>query len=126
METHRFFGLSQTRRTFPPAADSEFLRISRCIARSSSVCRARCMECGVPFCQSGVMMNGMVSGCPLHNLIPETNDLVYRGKWEQAYRLNQTHRLPEHITVCPALCRPPAPAVCMTGCALKGKRTAND
>ncbi len=41
---------------------------------------ARCMECGVPFCQSGMMMNGMVSGCPLHNLVPEWNDLVYHRK----------------------------------------------
>lgn len=73
----------------------------------------RCMECGVPFCQSGVMMNGMVSGCPLHNLIPETNDLIWRGKWEQAYRrLNQTHCLPEFTSrVCPALCE----AACTCG-----------
>ena len=42
----------------------------------------RCMECGVPFCQSGMMLNGMVSGCPLHNLIPEWNDLVYTGNLE--------------------------------------------
>ena len=43
---------------------------------------ARCMECGVPFCQFGGLVGGMTSGCPLHNLVPETNDLVYRGKWE--------------------------------------------
>ena len=45
---------------------------------------ARCMECGVPFCQSGVMMKGMVSGCPLNNLIPEWNDLIYTGNWQEA------------------------------------------
>ena len=67
---------------------------------------ARCMACGVPFCQAGVMIAGMASGCPLHNLVPETNDLVYRGKWEQAYhRLSITHGLPEFTSrVCPALC----------------------
>ena len=47
---------------------------------------ARCMDCGVPFCHSGVMMNGMMTGCPLHNLIPEWNDLIYKGQWEEAYR----------------------------------------
>ena len=43
------------------------------------------MACGVPFCQSGMMLGGMASGCPLHNLVPETNDLVYTGNWKQAY-----------------------------------------
>ena len=57
---------------------------------------ARCMECGVPFCQAGTMIAGMASGCPLHNLIPEVNDLVYQGNWEQAYvRLAKTHSVPE-------------------------------
>ena len=66
----------------------------------------RCMECGVPFCQAGCMIGGMASGCPLHNLVPETNDLVYHGNWEQAYyRLSKTHGLPEFTSrVCPALC----------------------
>lgn len=66
----------------------------------------RCMACGVPFCQAGVMIAGMASGCPLHNLVPETNDLVYQGNWEQAYmRLSITHGLPEFTSrVCPALC----------------------
>ena len=41
---------------------------------------ARCMDCGVPFCQAGMMIGGMASGCPLNNLIPEWNDLVYHGK----------------------------------------------
>ena len=67
---------------------------------------ARCMECGVPFCQSGMMLGGMASGCPLHNLVPETNDLVYTGNWKQAYlRLSKTHSFPEFTSrVCPALC----------------------
>lgn len=67
---------------------------------------ARCMSCGIPFCQAGAMIAGMASGCPLHNLVPETNDLVYKGKWEQAYnRLSRTHGLPEFTSrVCPALC----------------------
>ena len=67
---------------------------------------ARCMACGVPFCQAGAMIAGMASGCPLHNLVPETNELVYRGNWEQAYkRLSRTHGLPEFTSrVCPALC----------------------
>ena len=67
---------------------------------------ARCMECGVPFCQSGCMIGGMASGCPLHNLVPETNDLVYRGNLRQAYlRLSKTHSFPEFTCrVCPALC----------------------
>lgn len=67
---------------------------------------ARCMACGVPFCQSGMMLGGMASGCPLHNLVPETNDLVYMGNWKQAYlRLSKTHSFPEFTSrVCPALC----------------------
>ncbi|MCC8028287.1 MAG: glutamate synthase subunit beta [Lachnospiraceae bacterium] len=67
---------------------------------------ARCMECGVPFCQSGMMLMGMASGCPLHNLVPEWNDLVYRGNWDQAYeRLIKTNNFPEFTSrVCPALC----------------------
>ena len=57
---------------------------------------ARCMDCGVPFCHSGVMMNGMMTGCPLHNLIPEWNDLIYKGQWEEAYRrLSHTAPFPE-------------------------------
>lgn len=64
------------------------------------------MECGVPFCQYGGMIAGMTSGCPLHNLVPEINDLVYTGNWEQAYkRLEKTHCFPEFTgRVCPALC----------------------
>ena len=74
---------------------------------------ARCMECGVPFCQAGTMIAGMASGCPLHNLVPEVNDLVYHGNWEQAYvRLSKTHSFPEFTSrVCPALCE----AACTCG-----------
>ncbi len=74
---------------------------------------ARCMECGVPFCQSGMMIGGMASGCPLHNLVPEWNDLVYTGNWKQAYsRLKKTNNFPEFTSrVCPALCE----AACTCG-----------
>ena len=67
---------------------------------------ARCMDCGVPFCQSGMTIKGMTSGCPLNNIIPEWNDLVYTGNWEQAYnRLHKTSNFPEFTSrVCPALC----------------------
>ncbi len=67
---------------------------------------ARCMDCGVPFCHSGIMLNRMVSGCPLHNLMPEFNDLVYRGMEDYAYaRLNKTNNFPEFTShVCPAPC----------------------
>lgn len=67
---------------------------------------ARCMDCGVPFCQSGMMIGGMASGCPLGNLIPEWNDLIYTGNMEQALlRLLKTINFPEFTSrVCPALC----------------------
>jgi glutamate synthase (NADPH/NADH) small chain len=45
---------------------------------------ARCMDCGVPFCHTGKLIGGMASGCPINNLIPEWNDLVYRGLWREA------------------------------------------
>ena len=74
---------------------------------------ARCMDCGVPFCQSGVIMNGAVSGCPLHNLIPEWNDMVYNGNLQHALsRLLKTNSFPEFTgRVCPALCE----AACTCG-----------
>ena len=67
---------------------------------------ARCMDCGVPFCQAGMVLMGMVSGCPLHNLVPEWNDQVFRGNWKYAYqRLKKTNNFPEFTArVCPALC----------------------
>ena len=67
---------------------------------------SRCMECGVPFCQSGQQIGAMFSGCPLNNLIPEWNDLLYRDAWKRAYhRLKLTNSFPEFTSrVCPALC----------------------
>lgn len=67
---------------------------------------ARCMDCGVPFCQAGMMIKGMTSGCPLNNLIPEWNDLLYTGNWKEAYnRLHKTSNFPEFTSrVCPGLC----------------------
>ena len=67
---------------------------------------ARCMDCGVPFCQAGKPIFGMVSGCPLNNLCPEWNDMVYNGFWDEAAdRLLLTNCFPEFTSrVCPALC----------------------
>jgi len=67
---------------------------------------ARCMDCGTPFCHTGTMISGMTSGCPIHNLIPEWNDLVYRGLWKEALdRLHKTNNFPEFTSrVCPAPC----------------------
>jgi glutamate synthase (NADPH/NADH) small chain len=67
---------------------------------------ARCMDCGVPFCHTGALIEGMASGCPINNLIPEWNDLVYRGQWKDALdRLHKTNNFPEFTgRVCPAPC----------------------
>jgi glutamate synthase (NADPH/NADH) small chain len=67
---------------------------------------ARCMDCGVPFCHTGKLIGGMASGCPINNLIPEWNDLVYRGQWQEALgRLHKTNNFPEFTgRVCPAPC----------------------
>jgi glutamate synthase (NADPH/NADH) small chain len=67
---------------------------------------ARCMDCGVPFCHTGKLMSGGASGCPVNNLIPEWNDLVYRGLWREALdRLHKTNNFPEFTgRVCPAPC----------------------
>ena len=66
----------------------------------------RCMDCGIPYCHTGVMISGMASGCPINNLIPEWNDLVYRGQWQEAnLRLHATNNFPEFTgRVCPAPC----------------------
>ena len=66
----------------------------------------RCMDCGVPFCHTGQLISGMASGCPINNLIPEWNDLVYRGLWQEALdRLHKTNNFPEFTgRVCPAPC----------------------
>lgn len=67
---------------------------------------ARCMDCGIPFCHTGTLISGMASGCPINNLIPEWNDLVYRGLWREALdRLLKTNNFPEFTgRVCPAPC----------------------
>jgi glutamate synthase (NADPH) small chain len=67
---------------------------------------ARCMDCGVPFCHTGTLLPGGASGCPINNLIPEWNDLVYRGQWKEALaRLHKTNNFPEFTgRVCPAPC----------------------
>jgi glutamate synthase (NADPH/NADH) small chain len=67
---------------------------------------ARCMDCGTPFCHTGTIISGMASGCPINNLIPEFNDLVYRGLWYEALeRLHKTNNFPEFTgRVCPAPC----------------------
>ncbi len=74
---------------------------------------ARCMDCGIPFCHKGRILNRMTSGCPINNLIPEWNDLVYRGLWHEAYdRLTKTNNFPEFTgLVCPAPCE----AACTLG-----------
>lgn len=74
---------------------------------------ARCMDCGVPFCQNGQPIMGMVSGCPLNNLIPEWNDLIFTGEFDAAaHRLFLTNNFPEFTSrVCPALCE----AACTCG-----------
>lgn len=67
---------------------------------------ARCMDCGTPFCHTGHIVSGMASGCPINNLIPEWNDLIYRGRWREALdRLHKTNNFPEFTgRVCPAPC----------------------
>lgn len=67
---------------------------------------ARCMDCGVPMCQSAIRLKGMVTGCPLHNYIPEWNDALYNGQFDMAaWRLLKTSSFPEFTgRVCPALC----------------------
>jgi glutamate synthase (NADPH/NADH) small chain len=89
---------------------------------------ARCMDCGIPFCHAGTVLAGAASGCPLHNLIPEWNDLVYRGHWREALeRLHRTNNFPEFTgRVCPAPCEgscvlgihEPAVAIKAVECAL--------
>ena len=73
---------------------------------NSQIQGARCMDCGIPFCHTGKLLNGMAAGCPINNLIPEWNDLVYRGLWKEALaRLLKTNNFPEFTgRVCPAPC----------------------
>ena len=74
---------------------------------------SRCMDCGVPFCHSGTLIAGMASGCPVNNLIPEWNDLIYKNLWHEALeRLHKTNNFPEFTgRVCPAPCE----AACVLG-----------
>ena len=67
---------------------------------------SRCMDCGTPYCHTGMIISGMASGCPINNLIPEFNDLVYRNRWQEALdRLRKTNNFPEFTgRVCPAPC----------------------
>ena len=98
----------------PEARIRDFDEFHPPLALSERQCQgARCMNCGVPFCQSGMTLAGMVSGCPLHNLIPEWNDEIYRGNWGHALdRLTKTSSFPEFTgRVCPALCE----AACTCG-----------
>jgi glutamate synthase (NADPH/NADH) small chain len=84
---------------------------------------SRCMDCGTPFCHTGMVLNGAVSGCPNHNLIPEFNDLVYRGLWKEALgRLLKMNNFPEFTCrVCPALCE----GACTAGLATDPVTTRN-
>ncbi len=84
---------------------------------------ARCMDCGVPFCQSGMMIGGMTSGCPLGNLIPEYNDLIFNGRWDLAVkRLFSTNRFPEFTSrACPAPCEAACTCGLMEGCSVTCK-----
>ncbi len=74
---------------------------------------SRCMDCGVPFCHTGTLIAGMASGCPVNNLIPEWNDLIYKNLWQEALdRLHKTNNFPEFTgRVCPAPCE----AACVLG-----------
>ena len=60
---------------------------------------ARCMNCGVPFCQSGILIKGMVTGCPLNNLIPEWNDATYTGNLERQIHFQNLQVVYVHILV---------------------------
>lgn len=83
--------------------DSIYLPVANTILHEQA---ARCMDCGIPFCHKGRIINRMTTGCPINNLIPEWNDLVYRGLWREAYeRLAKTNNFPEFTgLVCPAPC----------------------
>ncbi|WP_372650723.1 glutamate synthase subunit beta, partial [Draconibacterium sp.] len=79
------------------------------ILRDKETCEtqgARCMDCGVPFCHRGALLHNGASGCPVYNLIPEWNDLIYKGRWKDALeRLHHTNNFPEFTgRVCPAPC----------------------
>lgn len=98
----------------PKQRIQNFNEFHKHLSKDKQACQgARCMDCGVPFCQSGKELEGVVSGCPLNNLIPEWNDLVYHNNYKQALsRLLKTNNFPEFTSrVCPALCE----AACTCG-----------
>ncbi|MDF2541453.1 MAG: glutamate synthase small subunit [Herbinix sp.] len=103
MEYERKVGKSDK----PKDRIKHFNEFHQTLSKDERKCQAaRCMECGIPFCQSGIMLGGMTSGCPLNNLIPEWNDLIYTGNWKEALnRLLKTNNFPEFTArVCPAPC----------------------
>lgn len=109
---------SETKADMPKDRIKHFNEFHQPLSMEERKCQgARCMECGVPFCQSGMILSGMASGCPLNNLIPEWNDLLYRGNMNMALsRLRKTNNFPEFTgRVCPAPCE----AACT--CGLNGK-----
>jgi len=90
-----------------PVRIKDFSEFHEHLSEDERRCQAaRCMDCGVPMCQSAISLKGMVTGCPLHNLIPEWNDEIYKGHFEHALsRLLKTSSFPEFTgRVCPALC----------------------
>ena len=98
----------------PKKRIQNFNEFHKHLSKDDQACQgARCMDCGVPFCQSGRELEGAVSGCPLNNLIPEWNDLIYHNNYKQALaRLLKTNNFPEFTArVCPALCE----AACTCG-----------
>jgi glutamate synthase (NADPH) small chain len=108
------YGRTETIAEAPTGRIRHFNEFHQPLSMEERKCQgARCMECGVPFCQSGMIIGGMASGCPLKNLIPEWNDLLYRGNLKQALsRLMKTNNFPEFTgRVCPAPCE----AACTCG-----------
>lgn len=101
------YSRTETKAEAPAERVKHFKEFHQPLSMEERRCQgARCMDCGVPFCQSGLMLGGMASGCPLNNLIPEWNDLLYRGNMKQALaRLLKTNNFPEFTgRVCPAPC----------------------
>ncbi len=101
------YGRKEAKAVSPKVRIKDYNEFHKPLSEEEQRCQSsRCMDCGVPFCQWGMNIKGMTSGCPLNNLIPEWNDLVYTGNWEQAYnRLHKTSNFPEFTSrVCPALC----------------------
>ncbi len=108
------FGRTETAAEEPKDRIKHFNEFHQPLSMEERKCQsARCMECGVPFCQSGMIIGGMASGCPLNNVIPEWNDLLYRGNMKAALsRLMKTNNFPEFTgRVCPAPCE----AACTCG-----------